>query len=649
MERISRPLVPGLLLLASTAAFSFALTVPNEIQMPGTQPLEVGGFVSASNCDNCHGGYDPAAEPAHGWHGSMMAQAGRDPLFWATVAITEQDFDGAGDLCLRCHAPVGWLEGRSTPTDGSALGSADADGVECHVCHRMVDPDDSEYSGVQNPPFLAHDEGSPPEAYYGNGMMVMWGGDERLGPYSDSTARHSALPSQFHRSSDFCGSCHDVSNPLVGDLAHNHGAFTPLPGGSYSGVPGDPVDTKAAFNNQPFAYGVVERTYSEHMASAFPALAIADYPALPAELRQGAVARARDAAVLGTGDGNFEDGSVRRFTCQTCHMRPVIGKGAKQNNARVRPDLATHDLVGGNTWMADAIQYLDTQGRLPMGGSLTADQIAGLDAGAARAESELENAAALELDGNLLRVINLTGHKLPTGYPEGRRMWLNLRWYGRGGELIREDGRYGDLAVQWNGGTTTVRTLLEPDHPRTVLWEARYGITQEWADQLLGVGLPGSLPIAFDRVSGQPVLTLDDIANQAAGTASKNFHFPLLNTVMSDNRIPPYAFDYDEAGRRNVRPVPETLYGAPTSGGQYRHWAEVRLDPPRGAVEAEIHLMYQSTSWEFVQFLALANDGSVPALASAGQDLYDAWRAAGMAEPVEMAEVEWRLPRAAWQ
>ena len=648
MPELSPVVIPSALLLA-TAAATLAVQVPPEIQMPGTQPLEVGSFVAASTCDNCHGGYDPASEPTHGWHGSMMAQAGRDPLFWATMAVTEQDFDGAGDLCLRCHTPVAWNEGRSTPTDGSALTAADADGVECHVCHRMVDPDGSEYSGVQNAPFLAHNEGSPPEAYYGNGMLVHWGGGDRLGPYSDSTARHSALPSQFHRSSDFCGSCHDVSNPLVGDLAHNHGAVVPLAAGSFSGVPGSPVDGKAAFNNFPFQYGVVERTYSEHMASAFPGLAMADFPALPAELRQGSIARAYAAAVAGTGSGNFEDGTVRRFTCQTCHMRPVVGKGAKQNNARVRPDLGAHDLVGGNTWVGDAIQWLDQQGRLPLGDPLTPAQIAGLDAGADRAETELENAAALELDGNVLRVVNLTGHKLPTGYPEGRRMFLNVRWYGLGDRLLREDGRYGDLDVAWNGGTLRVRSLLDLDGPRTKVWEARYGITQEWAVQMIAIGIPGTLPLAFDRVSGAVTKTLDDVAAQAPGTAAKNFHFPLLNTVMADNRIPPYGMDYDEAVSRNVRPVPEDQFGAPGSGGAYRYWDEVRLDPPRGAVRGEIHLYYQSTSWEFVQFLALANDGSVPALAGAGQNLLDAWLATGMAEPVEMAEAEWLRPRMAWQ
>ncbi len=107
-------------LLVLAAGFAIAaLTVPTDIQQPGTQPNEVGNLETPDKCDNCHGGYNASVEPAFNWRGSMMANAGRDPIFWATLAVAEQDFDGAGDLCIRCHSTGGWLSGRSTPTDGS--------------------------------------------------------------------------------------------------------------------------------------------------------------------------------------------------------------------------------------------------------------------------------------------------------------------------------------------------------------------------------------------------------------------------------------------------------------------------------------------------------------------------------------------------
>ena len=70
-----------------------------------------------------------------------MAQAMLDPIFLACLAIAEQDAPSVGDLCLRCHTPGGWLEGRSVDTGGGLLIEKDLQGVQCDFCHRLVDPD----------------------------------------------------------------------------------------------------------------------------------------------------------------------------------------------------------------------------------------------------------------------------------------------------------------------------------------------------------------------------------------------------------------------------------------------------------------------------------------------------------------------------
>ena len=46
-------------------------------------------------------------------------------MFRAALAVANQDIEGVGEYCLRCHTPRAWLEGRSTPTDGSALNQED--------------------------------------------------------------------------------------------------------------------------------------------------------------------------------------------------------------------------------------------------------------------------------------------------------------------------------------------------------------------------------------------------------------------------------------------------------------------------------------------------------------------------------------------
>ncbi len=42
----------------------------------------------------------------------MMAQAGRDPVFYAALDIANADAGFAGEFCLRCHLPRAWVNGR---------------------------------------------------------------------------------------------------------------------------------------------------------------------------------------------------------------------------------------------------------------------------------------------------------------------------------------------------------------------------------------------------------------------------------------------------------------------------------------------------------------------------------------------------------
>jgi hypothetical protein len=624
-----------------------ALVVPTDIQQPGTQPQEIKNLESPVKCDNCHGGYNPSVEPAYNWRGSMMAHAGRDPIFWATLAIAEQDFDGAGDLCLRCHSTGGWLAGRSTPTDGSGLAAGDSDGVECDFCHKVTNPDNSDplLQGVMNSPFIANQpNASDPdgiEGYYGSGMASMWGGSDKLGPYSDAAARHQFIQSQFHRSVDFCGTCHDVSNPAVGDLAHNHGTQPTADSVVADGTPGAPVDGKAAFNNPPYKYGIVERTFSEYKAGLISQTRVSDYPNLPDDLKGGALKVMYQAATTGGGNGDYEDGTTRYYSCQTCHMRPVTGVGCNLNGVPVRTDLPLHDMTGGNYWMPQAIQYLDSVGKLRLGGGMTALQTSAMLDGALRAKEQLALAASLSVSGNNVKVVNHTGHKLISGYPEGRRMWLNVKWYDGSNDLLREDGAYGPITVNVNSTQRQVNTLLDLDGTNTKIYEAHYGLTSEWAQQLLGLGYDPAMPVSYDRVSGAVNYTLGQVASQDPGTTHESFHFVLNNAVVKDNRIPPYGMSYEVARVRNALPVPATQYGYPASGDTYNYYDTVALNPPSGAQYATIDLLYQPTSWEYIQFLYLANKGQNTFLAEEGSNMLEAWLNTGMAEPYAMASATW--------
>jgi hypothetical protein len=666
-----------ILILAYGTVFA-ADVVPNEIMMPGTQPNEVSGLESPDKCDNCHGGYDEgyaySNEPAYGWRGSAMGNAGRDPIFWATLAIAEQDFDGAGDLCIRCHSTGGWIGGRSTPTDGSGLALSDDDGVDCDACHKATNPDNSEHQGVMNEGFQANDGAG--EGYYGSGMLSLWGGSDKLGPYNDAEARHQWMESDFHRG-DICGSCHDVSNPAVGDLAPGNGTQpgAPIPISS-GGNLGGPIGEKAAFNNPPYAYGVVERTFSEWKSGALDDMPVSNFPNLPADLQveSGALNMAYQSGLLAGQGGNYEDGTIRTFSCQSCHMRPDIGEGCNKN-PRTRPDLPKHDLSGGNYWMWPLIQYQDQKGTLRLGGDLTALQIEAMNAGQLRAQDQLEMAANLSVTGDTVKIVNLTGHKLITGYPEGRRMWLNIKWYDTNNTLLREDGAMGQLpgtsfTNPVDNQTFTPVSLLDLHDPNTKIYEAHYAITQEWAATMVAVDQQkgtdfGSIVLDYDRLTGEPaqtdgqIHTIAWLAAQPAGTYHETFHFVLNNSVVKDNRIPPYGMVRETARIRNALPVPDSQYGGgstvfPNIGAAYEYWDELDLSAtpggiPAGAVYADITLYYQGTSWEYIQFLWLANNTPQGEfLADEGKNMLDAWinadPAAPMVPPHVMATATWGTP-----
>ncbi len=635
---------PATLFAAASLAVVAANTAPlfapaTEVQEPGTQPFQATLLGGLSACDGCHGYYDPAVEPVTGWMGSMMSQAGRDPVFWAALAVAEGDYPGAGDFCIRCHSPRGWHSGRAVPSDGSGLNqTTDHNGVECGICHNMVNPNTQEHAGIQTAPFEANDGATPPNGYFGSGMMVLAGNVTRYGPYSATAAPHPFVQSLFHRSPEMCGTCHDVSNPVVGDLAPGNGAQIPLAPGTFSGVQGAPVATKAAFNNFPFQYGIVERTYSEHKASAFPTMPVSSYASLPADLKRGAIKRAHTQAQLAGQNGNYEDGTTRFFTCQSCHMEPVAGRGAAFGIPPLRYDLPLHDLTGGNTWVPNAIRWLDGQNRLRLGGGITTQQSAAMDNGILRARATLKRAAALDVTGNSLRITNLTGHKLISGYPEGRRMWLHTVWKNESGAVLREDGSYGNFTSTVNGTNYTVQSITDPN---ARIYQAKMAISQDWALQLLGLGVSPLLPLSFDRVTGQPTMTLIQLASAAPGTTHETFHFVLNNKLVADNRIPPYGFSFNAAQTRNALPVPATQFGNPGTGGTYQHYDDVALAPPANATRAEIELLYQTSSWEYIQFLRLANPGTSTFLQTTGVDLFDAWRNTGQSPPERMALARW--------
>jgi hypothetical protein len=454
--------------------------------------------------------------------------------------VAEQDAPSVGDLCLRCHTPGGWLEGRSPDTGAGLMTAKDRQSVQCDFCHRQVDPHYVE--GISPPedlPILEALAALPLAT--ANGQYVTDPAPVRRGPYADAQADHQFLESPFHREGDICGTCHDVSNPVFVQGASPsvyevQALDSPHPDGDLR-------------NMLP-----IERTYSEWSVSTYAATGV--YAPQFA--------------------GNKPDGIVS--TCQDCHMPDVSGKGA--DGGPNRSDLPLHDLTGGNHFVPDILP------------SFYASEVdpAQLAAGKSRAISMLTRAASLELTSSpvqgqpavTVRVINETGHKLPSGYPEGRRIWLNVKAYNAASSLVYESGAYDPGTGELTHDADAKIYHVEP------------GISSRLASTL-GV------------------------------LAGPSFHFALNDSAYLDNRIPPRGFTNADFATVQAAPV-----GYAYADGQY--WDDTVYVLPIEARSVEVALYYQSTSKEYVEFLRDENVTN-----TLGQELHDAWVAQGRAAPVVMA------------
>jgi len=503
-----------LVLLLASGAIVYAWTALPVVEdplvrMPGTQPGQV-ALQAPTRCLNCHAGYNQSVEPGFNWKGSMMAQSARDFLFWSCMTVSAQDSiwavgrPNATDICERCHFPKGWLEGRSDPTNASLMTGADYDGLQCDFCHRMWDPFfETTYAGTREgsdwlnywdeanapgtPSQLAADatyaedmslaqaivlfnggnffsNNLPPVNYQesASGQYFVSSNAAKRASFADANARHQMFYSRFHKSKYMCATCHDVSNPVLANLGAD---------------PTQPLPTEL---NSAFSYLHVERTYSEFMLSAYG--------------QQGGAATNPEFQIQGAPD------ITHAAKCQDCHMRDVVGPGADLRDAIVRPDGSVehpqsgqplHDLTGGNAWVSwvlasatpgspNFIQFNADQ--LNQGAAvLTLDltQGEGIDplallAGVERAKQQLLLAATIKnlsynaSNGALsFQVQNNGAHKLISGFPEGRRMFVNIRAYA-GGTLIYEVNPY-DIDAG------TLRGLDYPYQP--------------------GMGLPDPLPL----------------------------------------------------------------------------------------------------------------------------------------------------------
>lgn len=536
-----------LLVTAGTLAIAGGLfatifrMTPADFHVPGSQveDLSPDSFLTSNACSFCHAAVEPGVEPTmphDAWKGSLMAQGGRDPLFFAQMTTAEQDVTSVGYYCMRCHVPLSIVTGHADITDGSALDDFDRDGVSCHFCHTMVDPIYKPgISPVEDEAILGSLLDKP--EHFGNAMFVLDPSGQRRGPRPDALPAHEILHSPFHRSADLCGTCHDVGN--VATIRLPDGTYT------YNNLD-EPCPTSDPWHQFP-----LERTYTEWKLSAF----------------------AQGGVDMG---GRFGGQGVTIVSsCQDCHMPRVVSQAC--NFGPVRKDVARHDFAGAAVGVLEMIKQLNPD-------DPNVDPAA-IDIAKARSIDMLQRAASIELaqEGASLRVrvINESGHKLPTGHIEGRRAWVHVRMLGAKNQLLAEYGHYDAQQA-------------ELDEASTEVYEMLVGLSQAAAT---ATGLP----------------------------AGPTAHMSLADSIVKDNRIPPRGFAnaaYAEGGA----PVVAHSYADGT------HWDDSWFPLPPGTTRVEAEVLYQNLPRHYIEHLRDANVTN-----DWGDTLHAAWLTSGKGEPIVMA------------
>jgi hypothetical protein len=265
-----------------------------------------------------------------------------------------------------------------------------------------------------------------------------------------------------------------------------------------------------------------------------------------------------------------------------------------------------HAFVGGNTWIPGVIKGEYGPG-LEQSGT---HRIESLDQTIAWARDMLGTAASLDTTiqtytpptaqtaGSMalqVKVTNLSGHKLPTGYSEGRRMWLNVQVRDANGALVFESGAYDPVAA----------ALTQDAQAR--VYEVLQGIWNEH-----GTGAC-------------------DIAD--AGGA-RVFHFVLNDCIAKDSRIPPLGFTPATASDPNgydLQPVafdyPET---SPGSGVLVNFdSAPYALTIPAGTIgplTATARLYYQTSSDDYIRSEGPTTAAGNAQAANTAMQMVDPWK-----------------------
>jgi len=411
----------------------------------------------------------------------------------------------------------------------------------------------------------------------------------------------SPSANNYVRTSEFCGSCHELTVPIL-----NHG----MP---------------------------EQRTYSEWKYSSY-ALAsntIVD----PLNKRSG------------TG--------VER--CQDCHMPKLKHEYTDTNTGTYNADpwlvggfpygkdrapdggTAMHKLTGANRDLPEMMKALYPQVDLEIIGiptgndprvfpGMLSDRGPMWDRAKRNTEVTLRDGASLQITqpptevvGQAgvyemkVKVINKSGHRIPSGYPDGRRFWLAVQAKDAASAVVYESGVYDAASATLK---TTATEAFKRSLGKVIDATVVGGNAVQVYERITGL-CTSSDSTKNSTLLGAPFVYPDASASVGAPLTTCSPSPSVLNNfILFDNRIPPKGFDAAQARLSGVKfwnydPstfVPTEQQGRYTSAQLAGGYDEVtyRFTAPTGAVlSASAELQWQTHSREFMEHLRTADTSTV--------------------------------------
>ena len=437
-------------------------------------PAAHGGplFKTSDDCMACHNSLvTPSGEDVSigaSWRASMMANSSRDPYWQASVRRETMDHPRAvrkiQDECSVCHMPLAHTQAR-------------ADGRQGEVFSHLP------------------------------------------------IGRHNGRENLFAYDGVSCTICHQITDRNFGARASFTGGYAIEPGtmfGPFAIDKGLTTVMHSSSQSRPLEAAHIRQ--SELCATCHTLITEALGPdgAVIGELpEQVMYLEWRHSAFRG-----------EQKTCQSCHM-PAVDEEMPIASVLGQPrkGLARHVFVGGNAFMLRMLnRYRRELGVVALPHELAAS-IARTSASLTSSTAAVSIDRVDVADGRLavdVTVRNLTGHKLPTGYPS-RRAWLHLVVRDRGGRAVFESGALGEGGRVQGNANDADATTFEPHYT-----EIRRGDQVQIYESIMGdlLGAPTTgllkgvrylkdnrlLPRGFDKASA-------DVTIAAIGDAAEDTDF----------------------------------------------------------------------------------------------------------------------------